>query len=163
MATSYSMDAPRWLDALSGVGCPFCEPRERDGSFWMFVSKLSESSLYLSRDQRYRGRSLLILDGPHAVGLETLDDARALGMFDDLLRASRALRAATACDLMNQASLGNQIAHLHWHLIPRFIGDPRWGAPPWTSGPNDVPARALPEAELLLLRDSIVRALNRTG
>ena len=155
------MDAQRWLDALSGLGCPFCEPRPQIGPFWVFVAKLSTSSLYLSRDQRFRGRSLLILDGPHTVGLEALDDVRAHSMFDDLLRSSRALRAATGCDLMNQASLGNQIAHLHWHLIPRFVGDSRWGAPPWTTAPDDVPAHQLPEPELLALRDAIAQSLDK--
>ena len=33
---------------------------------------------------------------------------------------------------MNYASLGNIMRHLHWHLIPRYESDPRWGKPVWT-------------------------------
>ena len=37
-------------------------------------------------------------------------------------------------DKINLASLGNQVAHIHWHVIPRFTDDPHfpdaiWAAP----------------------------------
>jgi diadenosine tetraphosphate (Ap4A) HIT family hydrolase len=34
---------------------------------------------------------------------------------------------------MNVESLGNVMPHLHWHVIPRYKTDPRWGAPIWPS------------------------------
>ncbi len=34
-----------------------------------------------------------------------------------------ALRALLAPDKINLASLGNQVPHLHWHVIPRFNDD----------------------------------------
>ena len=32
---------------------------------------------------------------------------------------------------MNYEALGNTSAHLHWHLIPRHVDDPRPGGPVW--------------------------------
>jgi diadenosine tetraphosphate (Ap4A) HIT family hydrolase len=44
-----------------------------------------------------------------------------------------ALRGCLRPDKINLASLGNAVPHLHWHVIPRFRGDPHfpgsiWGA-----------------------------------
>lgn len=156
---AYSMTDELWSSRVSGSDCPFCEPREDDGKFWIKISKLSASTLYLSRDQRYFGRCLLISDGPHQVGISSLSAERAHAMFEDLRRAGIAIEKAVKCELLNLASLGNQIAHLHWHLIPRFKDDLRWGAPPWTTGTHDVPAKALPEQELRALGELIASEL----
>lgn len=43
----------------------------------------------------------------------------------------RALRAAMHPDKINLASLGNMVAHLHWHVIPRFADDPHFPQPIW--------------------------------
>lgn len=34
-------------------------------------------------------------------------------------------------DKMNLASLGNQVPHVHWHVIPRFRDDPHFPNPVW--------------------------------
>ena len=139
MASTYTMTPERWARELSGETCPFCAPREPDNAFWLTCAQLSRSTLHLSRDQRFEGRCLLIWDGPHAVGLGSLPHSDAMAMLSDVLSASRALERATGCELLNIATLGNQIAHLHFHLIPRTPSDPRWGAPPWTTGPDAIP------------------------
>lgn len=43
----------------------------------------------------------------------------------------RVLRAAMHPDKINLASLGNMVAHLHWHVIPRFSDDPHFPQPIW--------------------------------
>lgn len=43
----------------------------------------------------------------------------------------RVLRAAMHPDKINLASLGNMVAHLHWHVIPRFADDPHFPQPVW--------------------------------
>jgi diadenosine tetraphosphate (Ap4A) HIT family hydrolase len=43
----------------------------------------------------------------------------------------RVLRAAMNPDKINIASLGNMVAHLHWHVIPRFVDDPHFPQPIW--------------------------------
>jgi diadenosine tetraphosphate (Ap4A) HIT family hydrolase len=32
---------------------------------------------------------------------------------------------------VNIASFGNVVPHLHWHIIPRFEGDPHYPNPIW--------------------------------
>lgn len=44
----------------------------------------------------------------------------------------QALRESLQPDKMNIASLGNQVPHLHWHVIPRFADDAHYPDPVWT-------------------------------
>lgn len=47
--------------------------------------------------------------------------------------AEQALRDALKPDKINLASLGNQVAHLHWHVIPRFVDDAHFPDPVWSA------------------------------
>jgi diadenosine tetraphosphate (Ap4A) HIT family hydrolase len=46
-------------------------------------------------------------------------------------RVERALRELLSPDKINLASLGNQVPHLHWHVIPRFADDAHFPDPVW--------------------------------
>ena len=94
------------------------------------VADLSVSSLFLHRDQTFRGRCILVPRGHHLF-LHDIPASGGLALMSDLNRASMAIAAAVRPDIINTCSLGNVIRHLHWHLIPRFEGDPAWGGPPW--------------------------------
>ena len=43
----------------------------------------------------------------------------------------RALRDTLKPDKINVASLGNQVPHVHWHVIPRFVDDAHFPEPVW--------------------------------
>ena len=123
-------------ESTAGVaehGCPFCAPLEKNNAFLIEVARLTVSTLYLDRNQTYRGQCVLVFDPRHAEGLETLSAAEFDAFAEDLRVAARALTAACNPDLMNYASLGNIIRHLHWHIVPRYRSDPRWGSPIYTS------------------------------
>jgi diadenosine tetraphosphate (Ap4A) HIT family hydrolase len=45
----------------------------------------------------------------------------------------QALRELLKPDKINLASLGNQVPHLHWHVIPRFPGDAHFPDPVWAA------------------------------
>lgn len=72
----------------------------------------------------------------------------------DLLPADRAHVWAVVCvvetvlrhllvpDKINLASFGNQVPHLHWHVIPRFVDDAHFPDPVWA--PRRRPGKARP-------------------
>lgn len=120
-----------WDDLVAGRGCPFCAPREEKNEFSVRVKELSVSTLYLDRSQQYLGYCTLIFGARHATGLEQLADGEYKNFTDDLRHAAKAIFAAVKPDLMNYATLGNSIPHLHYHIIPRFKTDSRWRVNPF--------------------------------
>jgi diadenosine tetraphosphate (Ap4A) HIT family hydrolase len=58
----------------------------------------------------------------------------------------RAVRAMLKPDKMNLASLGNQVPHLHWHVIPRWRDDQHFPDPIWAAARRVAPADS-PERE----------------
>ncbi len=45
----------------------------------------------------------------------------------------QALRELLKPEKINLASLGNQVPHLHWHVIPRFADDAHFPDPVWAA------------------------------
>jgi histidine triad (HIT) family protein len=66
----------------------------------------------------------------HAPGLPDLTDAEARSVGWWCTRASRALRDVSGAEHVYAAVFGDDVPHLHVHLLPRFPGTPReyWGA-----------------------------------
>ncbi|MET0281550.1 MAG: HIT family protein [Steroidobacteraceae bacterium] len=126
-------------------GCLLCPPRPDDSKLWLKVATLSVSTLYLDRNQTYAGHCQLVFDGRHVEGLEQLAPEEFQWQMSDLSRAARAIAQAVQPDLMNYASMGNVVAHHHWHLIPRYHGDPRWGKPIYTTDLADMRVTRLEE------------------
>ena len=127
-----------WDELAAGIRCPFDAPRPDTGEHWDKINSLSVSTLYLHKIQTYRGYCLLIYDGGHATQLGQLGEQEAAAFMSDLRRAARALSSVVRPHHLNVEMLGNVIPHLHWHLIPRYKGDPRWGQPIWTTSENEM-------------------------
>ena len=67
----------------------------------------------------------------HVREMSDLGDADRAHCMRVVLAVERVLRAAMRPDKINLASLGNMVAHLHWHVIPRFADDPHFPQPVW--------------------------------
>ena len=117
--------------------CALCPPRDFASEDRYEIASFSISTLYLYGDQRFRGYSVLAFDGRHATALDELTKDECMGFLDDLRRSSNAIRRALAPDHMNIELLGNAVPHLHWHIIPRYRSDPRWGNVVWVDWPPD--------------------------
>lgn len=147
---------PPFEDLLEGRGCPMCRPQRKDvNEFWMKVADLSISSLYLERNQTNRGYCILAFNPRHVNGIEHLPLDEHMAFMADLKKAADAVFAAVSPDHMNYATLGNVIPHLHIHIIPRYKGEERWGAPVWTSSLKDMKKKQLPEEEFTALAVAI--------
>jgi ATP adenylyltransferase len=120
-----------WAHLQAGLGCRLCPPREANNDYRLEIAQLAVSTLYLFRDQRFHGYCLLIFDPHHATVLEELSDGEYEAYMHDLRRSLRAIRTTLQPDHMNVECLGNSSPHLHWHIVPRYTMDPRWGQPIW--------------------------------
>jgi diadenosine tetraphosphate (Ap4A) HIT family hydrolase len=155
------MDRAAWDEKVRGGGCPLCAPRADSNAEWDLVAKLSISSMYLAANQTYRGQCLVIFDPRHAARPDELSAREWASLSADLHKASNAVVRAVHPDHVNVASLGNVVPHLHWHVIPRWVGDARWGAPIWTSSLGDMRDTRLESADraalIARLRESLAK------
>lgn len=68
------------------------------------------------------------------------------------------LRELLRPDKINLASLGNVVPHLHWHVIPRFRGDPHFPGPIWGARVRE-PAPV--QSHLGLVKKALAQRLDR--
>jgi diadenosine tetraphosphate (Ap4A) HIT family hydrolase len=136
---------------VSDRGCPRCEgrwPDERDR-----IREFETSIAYLHDDQYFPGWTLLVLKR-HATELWQLAPAERARLIEEVTEVSRALAEEFSSIKMNYELLGNQVGHVHWHLIPRVAGDPVPTMPVWV---HEHPRRTLSDAE----RDERIARIRR--
>ena len=73
----------------------------------------------------------------HVAEMTDLAEAERARFMRVVFEVEAGLRELLHPDKINLASLGNAVPHLHWHVIPRFRGDPHFPSPIWAP-----PARA---------------------
>jgi diadenosine tetraphosphate (Ap4A) HIT family hydrolase len=148
-----------WRKLAAGVDCSFDAPRSASSDHWEQVATLSCSSLYLPKNQTYRGHCVLVLDLRHATRPDQLTRQEWHAFCDDLYVAQHAIERVVRPDHVNVASLGNVMPHLHWHIVPRYEHDPRWGVPIWSSDLTDMPETRLAAADFEALLRQLKDAL----
>jgi len=72
----------------------------------------------------------------------------------------RLLRELLQAEKINLASFGNMVPHLHWHVIPRYAGDPHFPGSVWSERLR-AGARPLPAGFARTLRTRLADALLR--
>ncbi|HET8576696.1 MAG TPA: HIT family protein, partial [Methylomirabilota bacterium] len=86
--------------------------------------------VYLNEDQFFPGWVLVVLRR-HATELYELSAAERAVLIEDVSRVAEALARVYRPVKMNYELLGNQVPHIHWHLIPRLASDPEPRWPVW--------------------------------
>src|SRR5262245_23074208 len=148
---------PSWSELRSGLGCPLCTPRPERNELVYFICKLSVSSLYLARNQAYRGTCALVYDPGHVTRPSELERRAWLQFCDDAWHAELAVTQAFAPQHVTLECLGNTVPHLHLHIIPRYRSDPRWGRPIWTTSRDDMPSGTSSDDQCAELAEMIRR------
>jgi diadenosine tetraphosphate (Ap4A) HIT family hydrolase len=138
------------MSEASCIFCPMVAALEKEetyrgsgGSVSRRVALLPTAVAVLGSDQHYAGYTLIIARR-HATELYHLPDAESTAYFQDMLRVARAIDRAFSPRKMNYELLGNTVAHLHWHLFPRYADDPNPTRPTWE---NTHAPKLLSEAE----------------
>jgi len=148
-----------WDVLEKGIDCPFDGQRSESNEHWDKITTLSVSTLYLHRIQTYRGYSILVFDPRHVTTLAQLDERERNAFMSDLCRAQEGMRGVLTPDHFNIECLGNQVPHLHWHIIPRYKNDGRWGLPIWTTTESELVRTELLPRERATLIQELKRAI----
>jgi diadenosine tetraphosphate (Ap4A) HIT family hydrolase len=87
------------------------------------IGELDESVAYLHNDQFFPGWTVLVLRR-HATELFELGPTERAHPIEEVSEVAEILAAVFAARKINYALFGNQLPHLHWHVVPRLASDP---------------------------------------
>jgi diadenosine tetraphosphate (Ap4A) HIT family hydrolase len=137
---------PSWLEMRAGRGCPLCAPRPAITVRTWRVCSLPVSSVYLWRNEVYRGACTVVYDPAHATRPGELTAADWAQLCADIRLVETAITRLVRPDHINVELLGNTVPHLHASIIPRRVSDPRWGGPIWTTTREEMASIPMTEA-----------------
>ncbi len=118
-----------WDALVAGEGCPLCavvaaaEAEDEEG---YLVATLPSGLLRLMKNQFARGYCVLVCR-THAKEPHDLKAGLQTAFFADLVRCAKAVEAVYRPVKINYLMLGNQVPHVHAHLVPRYATDPAPG------------------------------------
>ena len=78
----------------------------------------------------YPGFMRVVLER-HVAEMTDLEPTERDRLMHVVFAVERGLRELYRPDKVNLASFGNQVPHLHWHVIPRYRDDPHFPEPVW--------------------------------
>lgn len=107
--------------------CVFCRA---DGGEVLWRSDLCRVVLAVEPD--YPGFLRVILNA-HIMEMTDLAVSDRAEVMRVVFAAEAALRQVMRPDKINLATLGNKVPHVHWHVVPRYLDDPHFPNPVWSS------------------------------
>ena len=127
------------------VACRGTWPREDH-----FIADLGLSKVYLHDDQFFPGWTVVVFQR-HATELFQLAPTDRFQLIEEVNRVAKTLAEVYPVKKMNYELLGNQLPHIHWHLIPRLSSDPAPLEPVWR----------VPHSPLLMTGTALQDAVHR--
>ena len=127
-------------------GCPLCSDTGGE-----LVWRDDRLRVILADEPLYPGFTRVVWNA-HVAELSDLVDADRARLLDALVRVERVMREVLSPAKINLASLGNQVPHLHWHLIARWPDDAHFPAPVWAATDPKRVAGAAPRRDAIIER-----------
>ncbi|PHV70085.1 HIT family protein [Sporanaerobium hydrogeniformans] len=106
--------------------CFYCAKDERLDNLMLEICELDASTVYLFKEQTYRGRCLLAYKG-HVNELFELSDEQRNAFMKDVARVAKAMKEAFGAHKINYGAYSDKLPHLHFHLIPKYEDGPGFG------------------------------------
>ena len=145
---------------MSGA-CEICQRIARftpDNPY--LIAELDTGYAVLGENQHYRGYTVF-LARQCAPELHHLAPDIRTRFLSEMADVAEAVFRAVEPRKLNYELLGNSVAHLHWHIFPRYASDPNPRWPVWSDDEflQAPPRTDIAPAELAELRERIQRSL----
>ncbi len=109
------------------MSCLYCEKNETQKELMIEICQLQVSTLFLFKEQTYRGRCLVAYN-KHVNELFELDEKELALFMQDVAKAAKTMSLAFNPDKINYGAYSDKLAHLHFHLVPKYKDGPTWGS-----------------------------------
>ncbi|WP_394063438.1 HIT family protein [Alcaligenes sp. WGS1538] len=121
---------------MKQAGCPLCA-LEPGRLLW------SGAGLHVLEvaDSPFPGYTRVIWQD-HVAEMTDLSGPQRELLMEAVYLVEAALREHLQPAKINLAQFGNQVPHLHWHLIPRWTDDPLFPDSAWSPAPQRTPEQA---------------------
>lgn len=129
---------------MPAMNCPLCRPA---AEIVLWTDEFCR--VIWVDDPDYPGYCRVILH-EHVQEMTDLPADERLRLMGVVFAAEAAVREVLRPAKVNLASLGNQVPHLHWHVIPRFADDRHFPDPIWAAPRR--PSRPRPDRDALRRR-----------
>ena len=120
------MDIMAWEALTNGKSCPMCANANTKNP----IAVLPSGRVLLLDDGNFRGYIILEYRR-HVTELTDLTPEERTQLAEDVNACASAQQSALRPNKINYVILGNEVPHLHVHIIPRYFDDGWWGKPTW--------------------------------
>ena len=141
------------MNKLAVTSCELCDSA---GGETLWQNELCRVVLVEDRD--YPGFCRVILNR-HVSEMTDLDAVTRSSLMRVVFATEQALRLSMQPAKINLASLGNMVAHLHWHVIPRFADDKHFPGSVWGEARRAGVARPVDRAALRQTLHGLLQAV----
>ncbi len=141
------------MNKLAVTSCELCDSA---GGETLWQNELCRVVLVEDRD--YPGFCRVILNR-HVSEMTDLDAVTRSSLMRVVFATEQALRLSMQPAKINLASLGNAVAHLHWHVIPRFADDKHFPGSVWGEARRAGVARPVDRAALRQTLHKLLQAV----
>ena len=111
--------------------CPLCPPLNKENNSQIIWKNNALRVVYVE-DAHYPGFCRVIWKSHVAEMTDLTADERQF-LMRVVFAVEIAQRDILSPHKINLASLGNQVPHVHWHVIPRFLDDAHFPEAIWTA------------------------------
>ena len=134
--------------------CLYCQNNDTLHSLMIEVAQLSVSRVFIFKEQTYKGRCLLAYKD-HVDDLNLLSDEDRNAFMADVAKGTRAMQKVFNPAKINYGAYSDTLEHLHFHLIPKYVGGPDFGGV-FRMNPKEV---YLTDEEYQAMKEQLLAAL----
>jgi diadenosine tetraphosphate (Ap4A) HIT family hydrolase len=106
--------------------CNYCSKNEALANLMIEIGQLRVSTLYLFREQTYKGRCIVALNEHHHEFFHLSQEMQDAYM-RDVAQAASAIERAFSPDKINYGAFGDTMPHVHFHVVPKYKDGYTWG------------------------------------
>jgi ATP adenylyltransferase len=140
----------------SAEDCFYCTKDARLQALMTKVCQLDKSTVYLFKDQTFRGRCVVAYR-EHNTELFQLDPSELHEYMDEVAKVAKVIYENLKPQKISYAIFGDLVSHIHYHLVPKYENGPLWGE---FFCSKLLPVKTLPEADFEDLRKLLAKSLN---